>query len=391
MQKIVTLFLLSTLILFGMRYQQLKTKILKESNILKSQNLLLKKTTQNNDILLRRSNPILTIEASNFNQTKGDNSFGYSINTSQTFRRDNYMRGLEDKAMATSLLSHALVSEGKASYIKEIEKLYTNYVYQNRVLLLLKEEYKLSQEVTSMVKQRYKSGSQTRVSYLQAKTQTTTIKTQMFSIKQKITTLYYQLTALAGITQKISLEKNFIYAISPSIKKSHKLSPQEKILQAKENIYKSEYRINEDSFQKYQLYGGMEQEPDQAILRFGVTIPLPLFNDKTQERSLAKLKKEENMLKQKQLTVVIHSVKERIKYSLTALFEQYSSLKNLRNEQQELSSLLHRGYKISRGSLFQLMTAKNSLIQTKKALLQTTQQINLQKIELHFLQGDYND
>ena len=38
-----------------------------------------------------------------------------------------------------------------------------------------------------------------------------------------------------------------------------------------------------------------------------------------------------------------------------------------------------------------MMSAKDKLIQTRKALLQTQKTINDQKIELRFLQGNYND
>jgi outer membrane protein TolC len=80
-----------------------------------------------------------------------------------------------------------------------------------------------------------------------------------------------------------------------------------------------------------------------------------------------------------------------IKAAIRELSNQYYALRTLQKEQQELTTLLQEGYKIAKGSLFQLMTAKNKLIQTRKALLQTQKMINDQKIALRFLQGDYND
>jgi outer membrane protein TolC len=80
-----------------------------------------------------------------------------------------------------------------------------------------------------------------------------------------------------------------------------------------------------------------------------------------------------------------------IKAAIRELSNQYHALKILQTEQQELTALLQEGYTIAKGSLFQLMTAKNKLIQTRKSLLQTQKMINDQKIELRFLQGDYND
>jgi len=106
---------------------------------------------------------------------------------------------------------------------------------------------------------------------------------------------------------------------------------------------------------------------------------------------LAKLQGQQARLNTEQLSLAVHSQKQMLKASINELSMQYYSLKELQKEQQSLSTLLQEGYQIAQGSLFQLMTAKNKLIQTKKALLQAQKLINDQKIALRFLQGDYND
>jgi len=387
MKKIILLFLTLSLTLFGMSYEKFKRHSLKNSKILKSQTLLQQTTQQENNILLRTSNPTLKLEASRYR----DNSLGYAVKASQTIRTGSYMDGLQNKAYASSLLSKAFVTQGRAGYIKTLETLYTQYVYQSKMLTLLEEEYKLSNKVTNMVKERYKGGSENRVAYLQARTETITLKTQMYTEKQQFSTFYYQLLAIAGFTSKVSLDKRFIYSVSPKTKNSSKLSPKQQVLKAKEKLYQSDYSMNKSSFQNYDLYAGVEQEPDQGILRVGVNIPLSMHNDRSEERMLAKLKTQQTQLDNEQLSINTYSQKQMLKAVIGELSKQYHALMTLQNEQQELTTLLQEGYKISKGSLFQLMTAKNKLIQTKKALLQTQQMINDKKIELRFLQGEYND
>ncbi|WP_294954057.1 TolC family protein [Sulfurovum sp.] len=388
-----TLLILSvfSLSLFGMSYETFKTKTLKHSNILKSQSLTLQTAQQRNNILLRAANPTLNLELSNYNEKVGGSDVEYAAGISQTIRTGSYMNGLQEKATATSLLSKAFVTQGRAGYIKTLETLYTEYVFQSKMLTLLKQEYTLSNRVTAMVKERYESGSENRVAYLQAKTETLTLKTQMYTTKQQLAKLYYQLLAVAGLTQKVSLEKKFIYSISSKTKSSAKLSPQQQILKAKEKLYRSDYSINQSSFRNFDLYAGVEQEPDQGIVRVGVNIPLSINNDRSEERMLAKLKMQQTQLNNEQLSINTRSQKQMFKAAIRELSQQYYVLKTLQNEQQELTALLQEGYKIAKGSLFQLMTAKNKLIQTRKALLQTQKMINDQKIELRFLQGDYND
>ena len=391
MKKIIMFFFTFSLTLFGMSYAKFKEHTLKNSKILKSQQLSLQVTQQENNILLRTSNPTLNLEASRFDEEIGNNSFGYSVSASQTVRTGSYMDGIKDKTYASTLLRKAFVRQGKAGYIKGLEGLYTAYVYQNKILSLLQQEYKLSNKVTSMVKERFQNGSDNKVSYLQAKTETLALKTQMYTTKQQLNSLYYQLLSTAGFRKKVSLEKKFIYSVSSKTKNSSKLSPEQQILQAKEKLYQSDLSMNKSSFQNYDVYAGMEKEPYQSILRLGVNIPLAMHNDRSEERMLAKLQGQQTKLDREQLSLNIHSQKQMLKASIRELSAQYYALKTLQKEQQELTSLLQEGYKIAKGSLFEMMSAKNKLIQTRKALLQTQKIINDQKIELRFLQGDYND
>jgi len=392
MTKIIILFLTFSLTLFGMSYRKFKDHTLKHSKVLQSQALTLQTTEQENNILLRASNPILTLEAASFDEEIVNNRHsGYTISASQTIRTGSYMEGIKDNTHASALLREAFVTQGKAGYIKALERLYTAYVYQNKLLSLLQQEYTLSGQVTHMVKERFENGSDNKVSYLQAKTETLALKTQMYSTRQEVNSLYYQLLATAGLKKKVSLEKRFIYSISSKTKNSSKLSPDQQILQAKEKLYQSHLSMNQSSFQSYDLYTGFEKEPYQSIVRVGVNVPLSLHNDRSEERMLAKLKGQQTQLEQEQLSLNVHSQKLMFKTSIGELSMQYKALKMLQKDQKSLSSLLQEGYKIAQGSLFQLMTAKNKLIQTRKALLQTQKMINDQKIALRFLQGDYND
>ncbi len=391
MHKTILLFFTLSLTVFGMSYEQFKKQTLKNSKILKSQTLALQTTQQENNILLRASNPVLNLELSNYNENAGGNDVEYAAGISQTIRTGSYMDSLQEKANATSLLSKAFVTQGRAGYIRTLENLYTEYVYQSKMLSLLKQEYTLSDKVTAMVKECYKSGSENRVAYLQAKTETLTLKTQMYTTKQQLAKLYYQLLAVAGLNRKVSLEKQFIYSVSSATKSSSKPSPRQQVLKAKEKLYQSDYSINRSSFRNFDLYAGVEQEPDQGIVRVGVNIPLSINNDRSEERMLAKLKMHQTRLENEQLGINVRSQKQMYKAAIRELSNQYHALKTLQNEQQELTTLLQEGYKIAKGSLFQLMTAKNKLIQTRKALLQTQKMINDQKIALRFLQGDYND
>jgi outer membrane protein TolC len=374
-----------------MSYQAFKEHMLKHSPVLKRQALEIDKTGIENAITLRAANPVMTLEGSRFEPDNGPKSYEYAVGISQSVRTPWFMDGLKEKAKATALLSDALRTQGRAGYLKTLEELYTEYVFQSRLLSLLEEEYRLSARVTQMVRERYQSGSENRVAYLQARTQTLSLKTQLSTTRQQRNSLYYQLLAVAGIDKKVSLDKRFIYTVSPRTKNAGRRSPQQQILDAKEKLYRSQLMMNQSGFRNFDLYSSLEQEPDQAVLRVGVNIPLNINNDRSEERMLARLQMQQTALDNRQLEISLRSQKEMLQSAIRELSQQYHALQTLQKEQKELVALLEEGYRIAKGSLFELMTEKGRLIRTRKALLQTQKMINNQKIALRFLQGDYNE
>jgi len=391
MQKLILILTVCSLPLWSMNYKEFKDHTLKHSPILQSQKLETGKTNVTNAIELRAANPVMTLEGSRYDQNNGPTDYEYAVSVSQTVRTPWYMDGIKAQTKASTLLSQVLQTRGRAGYIKTLENLYTEYVFQNKLLTLLEQEYTLSKRVTQMVKERYENGSENKVAYLQARTQTLTLKTELYTARQQRNTLYYQLLAAAGFEKKVSLEKRFIYSVSATTGQSSKPSPQQQILKAKEKLYRSRLLMNESGFRDFDLYSALEREPDQSIIRVGVNIPLNINNDRSEERMLAKLQMQQVALDNRQLAISQKSQKEMLKSAIRELSQQYHALKSLQKEQKELVALLEEGYRIAKGSLFQLMTEKGRLIQTSKALLQTQKMINNQKIELRFLQGDYND
>ena len=391
MKKIVMISLGVSICAFGMSYDTFKKYTEKNAKILQKQALSLEHTQAKNLIRLRSKNPTMGLEASQFSPTGIDNSFHYAVSVSQTVRTSSYFEGLEQKSDALYLLQEAFVSDGKAGYLRKLEILYTQYVYQSKLLSLLKNEYNLSKKVSNIVEIRYKNGSETKVAYLQAKTDTLALKTQMFSSKQEMNKLYYQLLSIAGLKKKVSLEKQFIYEISAHINHNTKQNSRQKILSAQAKVLKGQLSMDKNRIEEYEVYAGIDDEPEQSVLRLGVSMALPIFNNKSEERRLVKLKSQELALDKEQLDIDLYTQTQMIHASIKALWEQHRTLKILKDEQQQLNNLLQEGYKISQGSIFVMMNAKNKLIQTQKSLLQTKKEINMQKIELYFIKGIYND
>ncbi len=390
-RKVLTLSLGFSLTLFGMEYQTFKEEVRKHAKILQSQDISLQMAEEESRILLRSSNPELGLELAGYDQDAGDTTLGYAASLRQRVRTGSFMEGLKMKVKASELLAKAYTAQGRAGYMKTLEKLYTEYVYESQMLTLLVREQKLLARVAHMVQIRYQSGSDTKVSYLQAKSEADVLNTQIYTAKAKKETLYRQLLSIASLQKEVALDAKFIYPVSLPDLKNIKTSPEQQLLYAKEKLYKSQYRMNQKSFQSYDIVASVEEEPDQTIGRVGVDIPLALFNTRKEERSLAKLKMHRAKLQNEQLAIETEAQKRIHLNTIKALVSQYRALKRLQGEQQELVTLLEEGYKIAKSSVFNLMRAKNKLIETRKALLKTQKEINEQTIALRFLEGAYND
>jgi outer membrane protein TolC len=391
MYKTTFVFLGLSFSAFGMSYTQFKAHTLKHAKTLQSQVLEVAKTKAQNAINLRTPNPTLALEVGRYDPEFQSQSYGYSIEASQTIRTSGYLETLKKSADAQSTLSELRADKSRAQYIKTLEQYYTAYVYQSKLLNLLKEEIKLSKKMTHIAKERYTNGSESKVTYLQAKTQSLSLRTQLHSIKIQRDTLYATLLSMGGYTQKISLEKSFIYRMdSHFIGRTH-THIQKQILQATNKLYTSELAQKSETFTSYNIIAGIEKEPEQSILRIGVSMALPLHHNKEEEKTLARLKMQQLSLDEEQLLLNISTKTQNLKSTIRERKEQYKALKVLKREQQSLSHLLTQGYEIAQGSLFELMQSKNRLIQTKKQLLQTQKESNMQTIELRYLQGGYHD
>ncbi len=390
-RRIVILTAAMPLLLWGIDFETFKKEVLAHSKILHAKALSLQMQMQKNRILLRSANPELGLEAGSYRPDGEDTSLGYAVDIRQRVRRGSFMKGLSMKADAAQLLAEAYYAEGREGYLKRLEELYTHYVYSVKRVALLEQESKLLGRVARMVYARYRSGSDAKVSWLKAKSEADALDAQIVRARAGKEAFYHQMLALAGMTKPISMDAAFLYPVEVGKHQNDDLSPKERIIQARERLLQSEKRLYTDTFQSFDIVGGVEQEPDQTIGRVGVAIPLTLFNTQKEERALAKMKLAQARLQNEQLAIETEAQKSIRLQTIEALAARYRMLAKLQREQQELAQLLQEGYRIAKVSLFELMRAKRTLLETRTSLLQTRKESNLKTIELRYLEGKKND
>jgi len=381
----------TTTMLSAMSFSQFKKRVIRESKILKRSRLSLLATDEESKIAMRSANPTMELEMSQFRPDIGDDRGGFRASYAQPIRTSGYYDSLSQHTSAQKLLQKAYIVEGRAGFIKKIEKLYVDLVYRDQLYRLLEGDLKISKRVADIVKERFESGAESRVQYMQAKTEVISSKSKLISLKREIDDIYFDMMKISGLGADVKLDMSFTYPISAENSNQKSNSPLAEILSAKEHRYSTDVHMQDRVLKQYSLFTELEKEPDQSVIRIGIEIDLPIFNQNNEERSLAKIRMRQARLDREQLQNSEDVERRAILNSMKTLTKEYYMLKDLAKEQREVLELLEEGYRISKGSLLELMVARKRVIDTNKKILYTHRVYNMKKIDLNYLQGVYND
>jgi len=170
-------------------------------------------------------------------------------------------------------------------------------------------------------------------------------------------------------------------------KESDTTHPLLRVTERQEAIARASMRVASHNIERVELFSEIEAEPDQDVFRVGVSIPLPIFNTKSQERQLAKLE-----LQNQSLT--LSSQKRAIAVELPQLKNEIRIQEALRTkdetllmEQQALLAMYQEGYAIAKVNLLKLNNLKKALLSTQERIVETSSLIEKNNIKINYLQG----
>ncbi|RUM65165.1 MAG: hypothetical protein DSZ03_03195 [Sulfurimonas sp.] len=193
----------------------------------------------------------------------------------------------------------------------------------------------------------------------------------------------------SGITKEVPLEYTHQFIIqSPTPTSKH---PELLYLQHQTQEARAAAKVNSNAIEWSTLHANYDKEPDQDIVRVGASIPLALFNTRSQERQVATLQAERS-------TLLAESTQAKLSIDLKRLQQQRSTLLRLQEQYQKtlqtqtrLLTMFEDAYKIARINLLELQNIKNRLITTKENLIQTETALHQNAIHTNYISGAYND
>ncbi len=367
-------------------FKEFKEEALKSSNIINAQKLSIDIAEKESIISKNYDNP--SIEAGS---NRYENDKGWEVGFAQPVRLPGFGSDLKRLNESKVELEVASYQQKRAEFIRNLEISYTEFVYQKESILLLQRELELAKEIEAISKSRLKNGVGTRAKHLRATIETKSVETKLLAQKQSANNYYFRLLELASISKEPLLEAKFIYQVLRDFNSSKSLNPELIKIQKEADRFENEAKVANHGIKSIDISAGYEREPDDKILSFGASIALPIFSRSKERVQLARIKANQNAYELEQIKIKEKLQKSALIKSLSTLKEQYSALLNQQEAQERLLKLYQEGYEISKGSLLELIDVKNSLLETGKNLLDTKRDANLQRIQLNYIQGTYNE
>jgi cobalt-zinc-cadmium efflux system outer membrane protein len=318
---------------------------------------------------------------------KYDDKDGFSMGFSQKIPLPDIRKELKKLSDIMIQKIHISYQLKKATLIKNLSLKYLEYIKKRDFARLAQKESDLAKKIYNISKSRYKTGTIAKSKLLQAKLayhQSLQNEKKLLLEKERG---YYDLLLESGIMQAISLEKRHHFSVQPSTKQNLALM----LLLLDKKLSQAKTRTSTKTIDSYELLAEYEQEPEQNIIRLGISLPMPLFHQKDEEKKIAALAIQEKHYTLEKFQQKLSLLKEKYIKEHLLLQELQRNNQHLLKEQKKMLEMFEEGYKIANINLLELQNIKNALIQTQKEQITIQTELDQNIIYQNYLNGAYHD
>ena len=390
--SVFMIFLCSSQILNAEDFRYLLNKAIESNSNLKSSEIEIDLVKEKGSILTRFNNPTIDLNYSNYKfkeQINKDNGYGVSLTQKIVpWNVANDKTRLSETTIKNEVDKYNL---DKQEFIKELSIKYTIYAKNKKFFNVIKESEDIANKVYDISNQQYKVGAISKAELLQSEIELMDIKKKKDELNLEIMNTYYDLIRFSGIDQEIhfNLESDYKFKITKSInlEKNPFINSEE----SKKDMLLAEAKLESNIIDSFDLIYYYSEEPDQIVNQVGISLPLPIFNIKSEEGKIAKLEAMKmNLLvnKEKQQALMEYEklVKERV--LLEDLKKKNETVLKLQLDALEISMEKLKMFKIS---IFDIQNSKIKLIQTMTDIINIETALNQNAISINYIQGEHND
>lgn len=389
MHKLFISFILLTTAAFAEDFERFLDRAIEQSPYLRAAASGVEQAKEEGSALTRYANPSLELEYSRFTPDTGSKDNGYRVNYTQPVRLWGVGNDKEHLSQTMVQSAHADFARQKAQFVRDISLMYTQYAQQKMLVELGGEALQIAKKIYAISQARYKAGTISRGVMLQSKVAYEMARIENENVRLTAMQRYYALLKQAGITQEIALDTQHDFTSEVSADRSH--NPDILSLYGQQEKALSQAAVNSNKVEWASLFAEYEKEPEQAIARVGVNLPLAFFNTKSQEKRIAQLEadKADLLIENKNVQLDIES--HRLQKQRQALVHLRARSTKLLETELELLKMFEEGYEIAKVNLLELQDIKNKVIETKERLIRIKTALNQNAIMTDYIQGSYNE
>ncbi len=383
----IGLFLLANL--YAISYEELLEKALQNNASLQINKSQAQRVVLEGEIETRLENPNIEFGVANFSFKRilRENSLGTRVGFSQSLLLPSLKEDKQILAGKRAEVEKENFNLEKLEFIYRFNLYYLAYREVVEKEQLAENFLGISKEILSVVEGRFNAGSIAKSEVLQARIEVKEVISQGKQLSLERLAKQNALLRFANLEETHPIELGHIFYMG-----SHKgLHPLLSLTQKKEEVARASLAVASHTMQNIKLFSEMEIEPSEDIFRVGVSIPLPVFHNNTQEKQLVKI-----AIKNQKLA--LSSAKRGLSLDLAQLqneiIEQEAlkvSYEALVEEESQLLEMYQAGYRLAKVNLLKLSNIKKELLGTKEKLLVIRFSIEKNIIEMNYLQGGDNE
>lgn len=387
--SILTMCTLSTQALVAEDFNQFLKQAIEKSPYLQSSKIEVEQAQKLASKQIRYTNPSLEVGYSQYKPEDANTKNGYSISLSKDIQLWSTIQ--DNESVSNNILNNAnnTYSQNRAAFIRDISLYYTTYAQEKKFLQLGEKSLDIAKTINDISKKRYKVGSISRSDILQSKVAYLNVVAQNKELELNSMESYYDLLQFSGIDNEINIDimHNFKFKPLDTISQNPELLS----ILSQQELIQSQANLDSNSIESVTLNGSYSQEPDQTVSGVSLSIPLVLFNNKNEEKSIARLEK-------KKSTLLALKKKTSLKNEMSKLLEKRNYLLDLKMKYNNIISLNNtllemyfEKYRISKATILEIQDIQNKVIETTKNLIKTETALNQNAIYLDYIQGGYNE
>jgi len=389
MNRTILFMVLTLSLLEAQSYEALLQEALEMNTALKLTQTQEEKNRLNGVIKTRLANPTLEIGVADFSSRRvlRENEIGGSIGLSQSLLLPSVKADKKKFTQRQVELSQENYKLEKSMFIYRFNLNYLAYKEAQKKELLQTASLDISKKILAVTEGRFSAGSIAKAELLQAQIEQSEALSYAKVLSLKTLQEKNSLLRFANLEQNIELDAEHTF-VQNSNTSTHPLL---KLAEKKEKVALAQLAVDSHNIERVVLFSEIEAEPDQDIFRVGISLALPIFNQKSEEKQLAKIAINNQKL-------ALASGKRVLSLELSQLQEEIvvqealkSNYEALILEEERLLMMYQEGYAIAKVNLLKLNMLKKKLLDNRERLLEVTLAIEKNIIKINYLQGGQNE